>query len=163
MHDMLVRRVTNARRAERAREDAEKILSDEEMKKEYIKKRKAFFGIEFKNDDFTIKVLPSVEAFEKEGAEMHHCVFANEYFNVRRKPNTLILSARKGKDWNKPDEVIETIEVDLKNYSIVQSRGHCNENTEFHNKIMALVLFHMDEIKAINEGLKKNNTASKVA
>lgn len=151
MHGWLVRRITNERQAERTQEEAQRLLSDEEMKNEYINQRKAFFEIEFKSEDFTIKVLPSVEEFRKEGSEMHHCVFANEYFNVKKNPNTLILSARKGNDWDHPDETIETIEVNLSTYSIVQSRGHCNENTEYHNKIMALVLFHMDEIKAINE------------
>lgn len=151
MHDQLVRRVDNMNRAERTNEKTQKFLSDEERKKCYIEQREAFFGIELKSDGFTIKVLPSVEEFEKEGTEMHHCVFANEYFDVKRNPNTLILSARKGDDWSNPDEIIETIEVSLREYSIIQSRGHCNENTPYHNKIMALVLNHMDEIREINE------------
>lgn len=163
MHDALVRRLTNLRQAEREQENTHRLLSDEEMKKEYIKQRKDFFGIELKSEDFTIRVLPSVEDFEKEGEEMHHCVFANEYFNVNKNPNTLILSARKGNDWYHPDEIIETIEVSLSSYSIIQSRGHCNQNTEYHNRIMALVLFHMDEIKAINEERKKPKNSSKAA
>lgn len=161
MHDWLVRRANNQTQAERAQERAERILSDEEMKKEYIEQRKDFFDFELKTGELTIKVLPSVEAFEKEGNEMHHCVFANEYFDVARKPDTLILSARKGDDWNNPTEVVETIEVNLREYYVVQSRGHCNMNTEYHNKIMAMVLFHMDEIKAINEErLKKESKAA---
>lgn len=151
MHDQIMRRVMNIGRAERESEKTKRLLSDEEKKKFYIEQRKPFFDMELKSDEFTIKVLPSVEAFEKEGTEMHHCVFANEYYDVDRNPNTLILSARKGDDWNNPDEIIETIEVSLREYSIIQSRGHCNGNTPYHNKIMALVLNHMDEIKAINE------------
>ena len=59
---------------------------------------------------------------------MHHCV--SGYHN---KANSLILSATiDGKR-------IETIEVSLKTLKVVQSRGVCNSNTEYHDRIIRLV------------------------
>lgn len=61
---------------------------------------------------------------------MHHCVYSNEYY---LKPNSLILSATiDGKR-------VETIEVSLKTLKVLQSRGVCNMNTEYHDRIIELV------------------------
>ena len=69
---------------------------------------------------------------------MHHCVWSNKYF---LKENSLILSATI-------DGVrIETIEVSLKTFKVVQSRGVCNSNTEYHDRIVALVDSNMNLIR----------------
>ena len=61
---------------------------------------------------------------------MHHCVFDNAYY---LKENSLILSATiEGRR-------IETIEVNLDTLKVVQSRGVCNKNTEYHDQIVSLV------------------------
>ena len=61
---------------------------------------------------------------------MHNCLFSNEYY---LKEDSLILSATiEGKR-------IETIEVSLKTLEVVQSRGLCNKNTEYHEQIVNLV------------------------
>ena len=69
---------------------------------------------------------------------MQHCVFTNEYF---AKQDSLILSARMDA------RRLETIEVSLRNYSVVQSRGKRNVNTEFHERIVKLVESNMNLIK----------------
>lgn len=75
-------------------------------------------------------VLESVLDFLEEGTAMHHCVYSNEYY---LKPNSLILSATiNGKR-------VETIEVSLKTLKVLQSRGVCNKNTEYHDRIIELV------------------------
>ncbi|NPE12707.1 PcfJ family protein, partial [Prevotella sp. PJ1A] len=77
-----------------------------------------------------VRVLESVAEFAAEGTELHHCVFSNSYFLEK---NSLILSATiDGKR-------IETIEVSLKTLKVVQSRGVCNSNTEYHDRIIRLV------------------------
>lgn len=69
---------------------------------------------------------------------MHHCVFSNSYY---LKENSLILSATiEGKR-------IETIEVSLKTLKVVQSRGVCNKNTEYHEQIINLVNQNMGMIQ----------------
>ena len=66
----------------------------------------------------------------EEGVSMHHCVFSNAYY---LKEDSLILSATiEGKR-------IETIEVSLRTLEVVQSRGVCNKNTEYHEQIVNLV------------------------
>ena len=69
---------------------------------------------------------------------MHHCVFTNKYY---RKSESLILTARIG------NKRIETVEVNLKTLSIVQSRGVCNNNTEYHERIIGLVKKNMNLIR----------------
>ena len=82
--------------------------------------------------------LKSLEEFQQEGEVMHHCVFTNKYYKEK---DSLILSARIGK------KHIETVEVNLKTFSIVQSRGACNSNTEYHNRIIGLVKKNMNLIR----------------
>ena len=61
---------------------------------------------------------------------MHHCVFDSAYY---LKKDSLILSATiDGKR-------IETIEISLKTLKVIQSRGVCNKNTEYHDQIINLV------------------------
>ena len=69
---------------------------------------------------------------------MRHCVWSNSYY---LKKHSLILSATI-------DGVrIETIEVSLKTFKVVQSRGVCNTNTEYHDRIIALVDSNMNLIR----------------
>ena len=58
------------------------------------------------------------------------CVFGSEYY---KKADTLILSARIG------DEIIETVEVDLRTLKVVQCHGKHNQDTEYHERIIDLV------------------------
>lgn len=69
---------------------------------------------------------------------MHHCVWANAYY---LKENSLILSATIDR------QRIETVEVDLQTLKVVQSRGVCNSNTEYHDRIVNLVNSNMDLIR----------------
>lgn len=102
-------------------------LKDEKL---YQKLKGKFLDIAFGDDLIQICVLPSVMDFLKEGMEMHHCVFANKYY---RKEDSLVMSARIG------DKRIETIEINLRTLDIVQSRGVCNNVTEYHDRIIGLV------------------------
>ena len=95
--------------AERLERERKKLEDMEKDKENYIRKK----------DDFL-----------EEGKAMHHCVYTNEYYN---QDNTLILSARiDGKR-------IETVELSLDTFKVVQSRGVCNSNTEYHDRIINLV------------------------
>ncbi len=65
-------------------------------------------------------------------------MWANRYY---LKENSLILTATIG------GKRIETVEVDLKRLCVVQSRGVCNSNTEYHDRIVNLVNSNMNLIK----------------
>lgn len=102
----------------------------EKDKENYIRKKAVFFNLALTDGLLVIKVLQSVDEFLEEGKAMHHCVYTNEYYN---QDNTLILSARiDGKR-------IETVELSLDTFKVVQSRGVCNSNTEYHDRIINLV------------------------
>ena len=105
----------------------EKAMADEKRFRELKSK---FFGIRFTDGTIQVHVLESVQEYIDEGAELHHCLFSNEYY---LKENSLILSATiEGKR-------IETIEVSLDTLQVIQSRGVCNQNTPYHEQIVNLV------------------------
>ena len=115
------------REREEIEQKQKKAMEDEKRFKELKSK---FFGIHFTDGTIQVHVLESVQEHLEEGVSMHHCVFSNEYY---LKEDSLILSATiEGKR-------IETIEVSLRTLEVVQSRGVCNKNTEYHEQIVNLV------------------------
>lgn len=126
-HDRLVQKKTERLERERIEQQKHKALENERKFQELKAK---FFGISFTDGTIQVRVLESVAEFLEEGTAMHHCVFTNTYY---LKPDSLILSACiDGKR-------IETIEVSLKTLKVLQSRGVCNKNTEYHDRIIQLV------------------------
>lgn len=101
-----------------------------ENEKQYQKLKSKFLGLEFSEGELHIKVLENVNEFYEEGKTLRHCVYTNEYF---LKEDTLIFTAQiNGKR-------IETVEVSLDTLKVIQSRGVCNQNTEYHDQIINLV------------------------
>ena len=129
------RREWEAERLERERKRLEEMA---EEKDEYIRKKAAFLNLVLTDGLIIVKVLQSVDEFYEEGKAMRHCVYTNAYYN---KENALILSARID------GQRIETVEVDLRTLKVVQSRGVCNSNTEFHDRIIALVESNAEQIR----------------
>lgn len=126
-HDRLVQKKTEHLERERIEQQKHKALENERKFQELKAK---FFGMSFTDGTIQVRVLESVAEFLEEGTAMHHCVFTNTYY---LKPDSLILSACiDGKR-------IETIEVSLKTLKVLQSRGVCNKNTEYHDRIIELV------------------------
>lgn len=138
-HDRLVRK----RREEQRREEEEerrKLIAKYE--KQYYDHRKNFFGVSFSDGTIVVKVLNSVREIADEGKAMRHCVFTNEYYDHRKHPSSLILSAR-----DNDDNRIETVEVNINTWKIVQSRGVCNSRTAKHEQICRLVEQNMFKLK----------------
>jgi hypothetical protein len=115
---------------ERRERDMQRLLELKEVAQKYIEEKSKFFDLKLSDGKIIVVPLKNIEEFKQEGDIMHHCVFTNEYF---KKKDSLILSARIGK------KHIETVEVNLKTLQVVQSRGVCNKNTEYHNRIIGLV------------------------
>ena len=105
-----------------------------EAEQAYKQLKAKFFGIEFTDGIIRMHVLESVQEHLEEGTAMHHCVYDAHYYS---KPQSLIFSATKD------GERIETIEVSLETMKVVQSRGVCNKNTEYHEQILALMQKNM--------------------
>ena len=87
-----------------------------------------------------ITVIQSVAEMAEEGKAMHHCVYTMGYY---KKDDSLILSAK-----DKAGNRIETIELSLKTFKVLQSRGIYNSNTESHSEILELVNRNIHLIKS---------------
>lgn len=141
-----LRQIQEERRTLRYLQEQAKI--EEERKKRakslaavYIARRKNYFGIDIASGSIHINVLRSVEEFFTEGKEMQHCVFANAYYDVNARPNCLILSAKVN------GQRVETIEVDLETFTVVQCQGKRNVNSPFHDTILKLMRENMWMVK----------------
>lgn len=115
--------------AKKAKADAllelEKQLHKED---EYREAKAQFFGLTFSDGLISVHVLESVAEIINEGKAMHHCVAG-----YHSKTDSLILSACID------GERVETIEVSLSQLKVIQSRGVCNKNTKYHERIVTLV------------------------
>ena len=117
---------------------------------QYVKSKGAYFNIDINDGVVFCHVLQSVAEFVEEGATMHHCVYQMGYYN---KPNSLILSARvDGKR-------METVEVNLRDFTISQSRAVCNGVSKYHNEIVELVNSQMHKIREVREASFKKKAA----
>ena len=131
------------KRLVRAEEQRQRDLEiRKEQEKSYPTRMAPFIGIVFGDEQIRIEALKSVEEFFQEGEAMHHCVFSNGYY---KRPNSLIMSARDAVT----GERLETIEVNLDTYQIVQSRAKFNGTSDKHERILALVNEAMPRIRTI--------------
>ena len=118
------------------REEQRKKAQENEERFRELKGR--FFGLSFTDGLIVVSVLESVDDYYKEGNALHHCVGQCEYY---LKPMSLVLSARiEGRR-------IETVEVSLESFKILQSRGLYNRNSEYHDRIISLVQKNTSQIR----------------
>lgn len=123
------------------REKLERIRQEiEEAQIEYEEQKRRFFGLQFKDNKITVKVLEHVREFLEEGEELSHCVFNSEYY---KREDALVMSARI------EDKPVETIEISLTDIKIIQARGKGNKSTKHHSRILNLVNNNLHEISAI--------------
>lgn len=117
---------------------------------DYIKRRQRFYDMVLTDGLIECSVLRDVQAFYDEGLAMDHCVFRCRYY---AKPYSLILSARID------GQRIETVEVDLSNFTIKQCYGKHDQFTMYHNRIKDLVNSQMGTIKKYN---RRRTTTNKL-
>ena len=137
-HDKLLKR---KQRIEAKKREEEKRREAAEWEARYKDMKAAYFGIAFDNGKLFVSVVQSVAEMAEEGQEMHHCVYSADY---HKKKDSLILSCKDSEG-----KRIETIEVSLKTFEVVQSRGVCNSNTEHHDEIVNLVRSNMHLIREV--------------
>ena len=129
-------RIEKEKREERAL--AEKLSEDGKTNLEYVKKMGALLGVIVKVGDLVLQPLQSVREFFHEGNELHHCVFRNKYY---KHSECLIIGARI-------DGVrTETIEVDMREWKVVQCRGKHNQPSKYHDRIINAINKNMDKFR----------------
>ena len=136
MHDQMQRRIDK----KHEREEIARLKSQAKDWEEFYKETKGvFFPIVFDDGNIYCHVVESVAEMLEEGTKMHHCVYKMGYY---KRPESLILSARDRKG-----NRLETIEVNLKKFQVIQSRGLQNHPTSAHGDIIALVEKNMNLIR----------------
>lgn len=141
-HDKAMDLCNKYEEKQRKIKEQKELLEDQKAVKAYEVARKCFMGMVISDGKVVIQVLSTVKDVEQEGKAMHHCVFTNKYY---KRLDSLLLTAKVN------DERVETIEVDLKRYQLVQSRGVCNQNSKYHNEIVSLVNKSMNIIRKFNK------------
>lgn len=153
MHSLICAQARNKRmEMQRRREEKEAVrraeqqarLEEErkEARRSFPRRVAKFKDLNIVGFGLVIRPLMSIQEFADEGNAMGHCVFSNAYYN---KPQSLILSARAEGTGKR----VETIEVDLSNLQVLQSRGRQNLPTEKHDEIIELVKRAMPTIDAM--------------
>lgn len=143
-HDRLVAKKRAIQRKEDLEKQKVKLAEDE---KEYINQKGQYIGIAFTDGLIKVEVLRTVKEHILEGDILGHCVYTGGYYS---KPDSLIMSARKG------EEKLETVELSLSKMEVVQCRGRKNKNSRYHDRILKLV---NSNIPAISKKAKQKLTA----
>lgn len=143
MHDLLQRRIEN----KKMRDEIHKLKSEAKNWEEYYAESKAkYLGIQFDDGNIFCHVIQNVAEMCEEGTRMHHCVYRMGYY---KKPESLILSAR-----DRNGDRLETVEVSLRTFDVVQSRGLQNSPTLAHNSIVSLVRQNMNLIRKASKNIQ---------
>jgi hypothetical protein len=103
------------------------------LAEKFEKEKKKFSNLCITDGKVVIKPLVTVEEFEQESDIMRHCVFQKSYLQKDR----LILSSEIN------GVKLETIEVNLNDFTISQCHGKKNKNTRYHKHIKSLVQQNM--------------------
>ncbi|WP_281235515.1 MULTISPECIES: PcfJ domain-containing protein [Flavobacterium] len=118
-------------------------LEIEKAQKKYANDKRCFFGLSFQKGELSISVIEEVKDFMREGDDLVHCAFTNEYYERK---DSLILSAKV------EDKSVETIEISLSRMKILQCRGMKNKLSEHHKQILQLL---SENLYQIRERMKK--------
>jgi hypothetical protein len=142
-HNRLVKKKKEIQAKIRLEEKKEEIEKDNAI---YIQEKEMFFDLAFKSKELTITPLVNVQEFFDASEILKHCIFSNEYY---KKTESLLFQAKRG------NELIETLELDLDNMKIIQSRGKGNQPTEYTDEIQNLVKKNFPIIRKKVNILKK--------
>ena len=133
-HDTYVRKIRaieeRKRREADIRRREQEALKEQKDREKFLKLKSKFFGLVISDGEIEVKVLESVEEYIEEGNAQNICVGTLRYY---AKSTTLVLSARIG------GNRIETVEVSLDTFEVVQCHGKYNKDTEYHKRIIDLV------------------------
>lgn len=139
-HDYYVEKRKKDIEKEAKERKIKQMLKQKEEEKAFLERIAKFENLTISDSRLSIAPLKTLEEFMQEGKEMHHCVFSSGYW---KKSDCLILSARI------ENQRIETIEVNLKTFSIIQSRAVFNGSSEHHDKIVNLVKKNINKIRKL--------------
>ncbi|UYW01775.1 PcfJ domain-containing protein [Flavobacterium agricola] len=112
----------------------------------YQKAKSIYFDLIFRSNNLVIEPLKSIDDFIKESEVHKHCVYSNKYYN---KQNSLILSAKVN------NQRVETIEIDIEQLEVIQSRGLQNQASKFNKQILELLNNNLHQIAQVKNNLSQ--------
>ena len=145
-HDKFINLKTKKQLADSGLTDSKKI---ELANPRYIKEKSKFLNLKFTSGKITVQPLQNVEEFYEEGKLFKHCIFTNAYFD---KKNSLLFSARY------EGIRIETFELSLTTFKILQSHGLGHNISKHSEKIKDLILRNISQVKKCMETYKRKRT-----
>ena len=162
MHDTILKRyerVKNIRMARlreaMANRDAKHAKKMAELAQHYPEHMGKMLSLELDANNLTIRPLQDVDEFKDEAKHMHHCVYAMEYWNYKRRPDCLILSAKDGNG-----KRLATIEYNMASNEIVQCRAACNQVPERDKEIRQLITDNKAKFVRLERATKKMKKAA---
>ena len=126
-HDEYVEKV-NRLRVKEQREANRKKAEADQAKFEELKGR--FIGLTMTDGTIRLHTLDSVAEYYDEGTRQHICVGSAGYY---LKADTLVFTATMG------GKTIATVEISLKDYSIIQCRAFANKVCEYTEQIAGII------------------------
>ena len=126
-HQIYIKKEQKRIREKKFKELIDKINQDNIK---YVKNKKRFFNLELSTGELKIMPIKSVKQLYEESSKLSHCAFINSYHT---KENSLLLSAQYN------GKLVETIEYDIKTYSVIQARGLENKASKYHTQILNLI------------------------
>ena len=126
-HDEYVEKVNRQRMKEQRESNRKKAEADQA---EFEKLKGRFIGLAMTDGTIVLHTLNSVAEYYDEGTKQHICVGSAGYY---LKADTLVFTATiEGK-------TIATVEISLKDYSIIQCRAFANQVCEYAEQIADII------------------------
>ena len=126
-HDEYVAKVERQRIKEQREADRKRAEADEA---EFAKLKGRYLGLVMTDGEITIHTLNSVAEYYEEGSKQHICVGSSSYY---LKKDTLVFTAKIG------NKTIATIEISLKDFSILQCRAFANGVCKYTDRISEII------------------------
>lgn len=126
-HDEYVAKVANLRRKEQQEKERQQAVVDK-ARFEELKSR--YFGLEMSDGEINLHSVDTIDEYYEIGSRQHICVASSKYY---LKENSLVLTAYIGR------EQIATIEISLKDFSIIQCRAFANGVCKYTDRIAKII------------------------
>ncbi len=134
-HDEYMVKIERQRIKEQMEKNRKRAEADEA---EFVKLKGKYLGLVMTDGEIIIHTLNSVAEYYEEGTRQHICVGSSSYY---LKKNSLVFTAKIG------NKTIATVEISLKDYSILQCRAFANGVCEYTDRIAKLISDNTDLLK----------------
>lgn len=126
-HDEYVAKIERQRIKEQREKDRKRAEADEA---EFAKLKGKYLGLVMTDGEIVIHTLNSVAEYYDEGSKQHICVGSSSYY---LKKESLVFTAKIG------NKTIATVEISLKDFSILQCRAFANGVCKYTDRIAEII------------------------